>query len=303
MSITLRPERAGKRMDVFVAEETGLSRSQAQKLIEEGRALVGGSAVKSNYLVRAGDEIKITLPSKHPMDALMPEDIPVEILYRDEHIVVLNKPSDIVVYPAAGHERGTLMNGIAFHVGVPSAPGGPLRPGIVHRLDKDTSGVMVIALTDKAYYGLIEQFRERKVAKRYTALVWGRPKAEKGEIIAAIGRSRTDRKKMTTKTNRGKQARTVWEVLELLKDAALVGIRLETGRTHQIRVHFASEGHPVLGDRVYGKKTKLGHVHFPRQMLHASRLGFIHPVTGQYMEFESPLPEDMKKAIVELRDA
>jgi 23S rRNA pseudouridine1911/1915/1917 synthase len=186
-----------------------------------------------------------------------------------------------------------------------SAPGGPLRPGIVHRLDKDTSGVIVIACNNQAYYDLIEQFKKRTINRRYLALVYGNLKEDKGKILQNIGRSDSDRKKMSTRSRRGKEAVTKWKVLKRLRDATFIEVRLGTGRTHQIRVHFASIGHPVLGDRTYGKKTDVTvkgkeKIFFPRQMLHAELLGFIHPKTGEYLEFSSPLPEDMAERIREL---
>ncbi|MDP2167786.1 MAG: RluA family pseudouridine synthase [Thermodesulfovibrionales bacterium] len=301
MQLRALKEDSARRIDALVAGKTGISRSQVQRLIEEGLVTVAGKRVKPDIKVRAGDLISITIPERAPSGALIPEDIPIGIIYRDEFLVVVDKPPGMVVYPAAGHAGGTLMNALAFQTGRLNAVGGPLRPGVVHRLDKDTSGVMVVALKDNAYWGLIEQFRQRTVNKRYTAIVFGRLKGQRGEIRAGIGRSGADRKKMSVKARRAKEAHTEWVAVEGLNDATLVNIKLKTGRTHQIRVHFASIGHPVLGDRVYGKKTTLGGVSFPRQMLHAGLLGFVHPVKGEYMEFKSPLPEDMEKAISLLR--
>jgi 23S rRNA pseudouridine1911/1915/1917 synthase len=212
----------------------------------------------------------------------------------------------MVVYPAAGHSSGTLMNAVAWHSRKLASVGGPLRPGVVHRLDKDTSGIMVVALEDTAYYSLVEQFRKRTIRRRYEALVYGDLKDACGEISLKIGRSESDRKKMSTRVRRGKEAVTSWRVRERYGFATLVEAMLGTGRTHQIRVHFASLGHPVLGDSTYGRKmsldTKAGKIVFPRQMLHAELLGFIHPVSGQYMEFSAGPPDDMEKAIQTLRD-
>lgn len=288
----------GKRLDVFVSEMTGLSRSQIQKLIESGHIRIEGKKSKPNYRVRVGEKIDIEIPKKTE-GGVLPEPIPIKILYKDKDIAVIEKPPGMVVYPAPGHERGTLMNAIAYHIGIPDAPGGPLRAGIVHRLDKDTSGVMVIALTEDSYKGLIRQFKERTIHKEYLALVWGRSK-DRGVITSSIGRSISDRKKMSTRSRRAKEARTIWEVIARYGNTSLLKIKLETGRTHQIRVHFSSEGHPVLGDKVYGKKTSIGNIKFERQMLHASVLGFMHPIENKYMEFESPLPEDMKSVIEKL---
>ena len=211
------------------------------------------------------------------------------------------------MYPAAGNWSGTLLNAIAFHCERLASVGGPLRPGVVHRLDKDTSGIMVVALDDHVYYNLVEQFRKRTIKRVYKALVYGILKNDKGEIALQIGRSQSDRKKMSTTPRKGREAVTTWNVLERFKDATLVEAILKTGRTHQIRVHFATIGHPVLGDRTYGKKTFLEtgrkKIIFPRQMLHAELLGFVHPATGQYLEFRSEMPADMTEAIRSIRDS
>ncbi len=212
----------------------------------------------------------------------------------------------MVIYPAAGHSSGTLMNAIAYHSRKLASVGGPLRPGVVHRLDKDTSGVMVVALEDSAYYNLVEQFRQRSINRKYKALIYGALKRVSGEIMLKIGRSESDRKKMSTKVRRGKEAVTSWKVIERLTDATLIEAKLGTGRTHQIRVHFASIGHPVLGDKTYGKKTTLDtgkqKITFPRQMLHAELLGFTHPATGEYMEFRTEMPQDMTGIIALLKN-
>jgi 23S rRNA pseudouridine1911/1915/1917 synthase len=209
------------------------------------------------------------------------------------------------MYPAAGHDRGTLMNAVAFRCGRLASVGGPLRPGVVHRLDRDTSGLVVVALTDEAYYTLQQQFKARTITRNYLTLLYGRLKKSSGEIDAAIGRSRSDRKKMSTRTRTGKTAITRFAVLEEFAQASFVKARLATGRTHQIRVHFASIGHPVLGDRTYGGKTSLEVgkriIRIPRQMLHAETLGFIHPVTGKEMLFAAPVPEDMMEILETLR--
>jgi 23S rRNA pseudouridine1911/1915/1917 synthase len=233
--------------------------------------------------------------------------MPITILYSDEHLVVVDKPAGLVVYPSAGHEQGTLMNAVLYHCGKTASIGGPLRPGVVHRLDKDTSGVMVVALSDEAYYGLIEQFRERRINRKYRVLVYGEIKADSGTIDLEIGRSSSDRKKMSTRTRRGKEALTRWRVLKRYGAATLIEARLGTGRTHQIRVHFSALGHPVLGDRVYGKKSSLDvrrrKIVFHRQMLHAETLGFTHPVRGEQLEFSSPPPSDMEECIRQLEES
>lgn len=295
----------GERIDLYLTKKTGLTRSKIQRLINEGYILVNDKQVKQNYRLKENDVIRINLPAEEP-EGLIPEPIPIDILYRDDYIAVVNKPSNMVVYPAAGHKRGTLMNALAYHLDKLATVGGPLRPGVVHRLDKDTSGVMVIATDDSAYYDLVEQFRKRTIKRRYIALVYGSLKDDEGEIIKPIGRSERDRKKMSTVTRRAKEAVTRWKVLKRFKDATLIVVRLGTGRTHQIRVHFSSIGHPVLGDRTYGRKTELNidkkKIVFPRQMLHAETLGFRHPVTGEYMEFESEIPQDVKDVITSLSE-
>jgi 23S rRNA pseudouridine1911/1915/1917 synthase len=241
-------------------------------------------------------------------EELIPEEIPLDILYKDDSVIVVSKSANMVIYPAAGNSHGTLMNAIAHHCKKLATVGGPLRPGVVHRLDKDTSGIMVIALNDKAYYHLAEQFSKRTIKRKYLALIFGNLIENGGEIVRKIGRSDTDRKKMSTRTRRGKEAITGWKVIERFGMATLIEVKLGTGRTHQIRVHFASIGHPVLGDKTYGRKTEVfvkmrKKIVFPRQMLHARSLGFIHPLTGKHLEFSSPLPEDIMQKIEELKMA
>ncbi len=301
----IHAEDAGKRIDVVASEVTGHSRSRIQNLIEKGLLIVNGKTVKPNYKTRPFDAISISLPVEK--QTLMPEDLPVEILYKDDSIIVVNKPPGMVVYPGAGHDAGTLMNAVAYISTSLATVGGPLRPGVVHRLDKDTSGVMVIALSDDSYYDLVEQFRERTITRKYVALVFGNLRDDTGEISMRIGRSQSDRKKMSTRVRRGKEAVTRWKVLERYKTATLIEARLGTGRTHQIRVHLSSLGHPVLGDRTYGKKTAIDsgrtRIIFERQMLHAMTLGFVHPATRLYMEFVREMPEDMKNKVQQLRAA
>lgn len=293
----------GKRIDVVSSEMSGISRSQIQHLIEKGLLTVNTQRIRANYRAKLGDRISIQIQDEE--QKLLKEDLPVEVLYKDDFLIVLDKPAGMVVYPAAGHPVGTLMNAVAYKSGKLASVGGPLRPGVVHRLDKETSGVMVVALDDTAYYGLSEQFRTRTIDRKYIALVYGSLQDESGQISLRIGRSESDRKKMSTRIKRGKEALTSWKVIERLSSATLIEAKLGTGRTHQIRVHLASLGHPVLGDRTYGKKMQLEvgrkKVVFPRQMLHAEILGFIHPVKGQYMKFASELPQDMRKIIEVLR--
>lgn len=299
------PEDINERLDVLSARLFGITRSQAQKAIQQGEVRVNTAQSTANYRVRQNDVISYAEPEAQNDELLVPEKIPLKILYRDDALVVIDKPAGLVVYPAAGHRSGTLMNALAYSCPKLATVGGPLRPGVVHRLDKDTSGVMVVALDDTAYYHLVEQFRERTINRRYRTLVFNPVKGETGEIALDIGRSTADRKKMSTRTQSGKEAVTRWRVLERFQDATLIEAKLATGRTHQIRVHFAAIGHPVLGDEVYGRKTLLERgrrkIAFHRQMLHAEILGFTHPISGEYLEFASPLPDDMEKAIAELR--
>lgn len=303
-TIDIVEEEAGERIDIFLVGKTGITRSQIQKRIEKGDVLVNSKPVNQHYRIKSNDNISVA-EIEQKGEGLIQENIPITILYQDESIIVVDKPAGMVVYPAAGHSQGTLMNAVAYHCGKLAATGGPLRPGVVHRLDKDTSGVMVVALDDKAYYHLTEQFKQRTINRKYIALVYGNFIQDEGEIALKIGRSATDRKKMSTRVKTGREAVTTWKVLKRFYNATLIQAKLRTGRTHQIRVHFASIGHPVLGDRTYGKKTEVekkgsGTIRFPRQMLHAEVLGFIHPQNGEYLEFSSPLPKDMTMSIAAL---
>ncbi len=292
-----------KRLDIYVSEKIGITRSQAQKLIKDGLVLANGMPRDPGYKLKASDRIEITLPAKTD-ESLVPEELPLKILFMDEYLAVVDKPAGMVVYPAAGHTGGTLMNALAHYAPKLASIGGELRPGVVHRLDKDTSGTMVVALDDSAYYNLVEQFRDRTINRKYIALVSGDLREDSGEIALSIGRSSSDRKKMSTKTRRGKEAITRWKVLKRLQKATLIEAKLGTGRTHQIRVHCAAIGHPVLGDSTYGRKSEVEikgrKIQIPRQMLHAETLGFTHPHTGEFMEFSSPLPKDMKECIEKL---
>ncbi len=303
MNLTVNPDDPIQRLDLFVAARCGLTRSRAGKLIKEGAVEVDGTPIKASSSLRPGQKVLVNMPGPVE-DTLEPEDIPLDILYSDEHLVVVDKPSGLVVYPAAGHSNGTLMNALKARFGTLANIGGPLRPGVVHRLDKDTSGTIVVALNDKAYYYLVEQFKARTTSRTYTALINGRLTESKGTIDAPIGRSPHDRKKMSTHSRGGREALTHWRVLKEFPGASLVEVRLSTGRTHQIRVHMISIGHSVLGDRSYGKKMKVEYkskvVKFPRQMLHAATLGFDHPATGERMDFTAPMPEDMLNAITAL---
>ncbi|MGB9716322.1 MAG: RluA family pseudouridine synthase [Thermodesulfovibrionales bacterium] len=304
--ISVQQSESGIRLDIFLSKKTGITRSQIKRLIEKGNVLINGKTKSQDYKVKSGEIISINIPEEEKVE-LIPEPLPLDILYKDDYLVVVNKPPGMVVYPSAGHSHGTLMNALYYHCKRLAKVGGPLRPGVVHRLDKDTSGVMVVALNDRAYYDLIEQFRQKSVNKRYIALVYKDINEDEGEISLRIGRSLSDRKKMSTRVKEGKEAITLWRVLERFGIATLIEVRLRTGRTHQIRVHFASMGNPVLGDKTYGKKIEIEikrgiKISFPRQMLHAELLGFVHPVTGHYLEFLASLPEDMSEKLNELRE-
>jgi 23S rRNA pseudouridine1911/1915/1917 synthase len=304
-SYRVDPEISSERLDMFLSSESGLTRSRVKKLIESGAVAVNSDTkIKTSHKLRGNDEVELIIPDE-PEGILIPEDIPLEIIWEDDHIIVVNKPSGMVVYPAAGNRSGTLMNALVSRCTISASAGGPLRPGIVHRLDKETSGAMVIAKDDLSYHDLVGQFKEREIEKHYIALLSGNIKEEKGEINSAIGRSLSDRKKMSTRTKKGKEAVTLFEVIERFGPATMARIRIITGRTHQIRVHFASIGKPVLGDSTYGKKTSLriGNITIPfrRQMLHAHTIRLRHPVSGEIMEFTAPVPEDMERAVEALK--
>lgn len=296
-------EEEGERLDNFLTNRSGFTRSHIQKLIKVGLVLVNAKKEKSGYRIREGDRVDMSILDQ-PEGELLPEDIPLNIVYEDDYLIVVNKPPGMVVYPATGNTQGTMMNAVVFRYQKLSSVGAPLRPGVVHRLDKDTSGLIVIARTDDAYYSLNDQFREREVEKHYIALLYGVLKNNKGEISIPIGRSFSDRKKMSVKSKNRKEAITEYEVLRRFRTATLARIRIITGRTHQIRVHFASQGHPVLGDRTYGGKASLktgrGIIRFGRQMLHAGSIKIKHPATGEPLLLEAPLPDDIEKAIEEL---
>ncbi|MHB8827961.1 MAG: RluA family pseudouridine synthase [Syntrophales bacterium] len=306
------PEEEGVRLDLLLAGKgLGITRTRIAKLIAEGRVLVSGRPCRAGQKMKAGAEVWMEFPEASPYAAALPEDIPLIVVYEDASLIVIDKPAGMVVHPAAGHWEGTLVNALLFHCRDLSGIGGVLRPGIVHRLDKDTSGLMVAAKSDEAHLGLAGQFKRHEVKKTYQAVVYGLPAAEAGRIEAAVGRHPSDRKKMSTKSKRGRSAITVWRIREHYGEAALLDVDIETGRTHQIRVHLADLGYPVVGDPLYGKPGRSNAVkdavvrrlmkHFPRQALHAWRLSFCHPATGEKMEFFSPLPEDMEELCVFLR--
>jgi 23S rRNA pseudouridine1911/1915/1917 synthase len=288
----------GERLDSFVAEMLeSLSRSSVKLLNDQDKIKVNGKSVKASYRVHEGDEIMVVIPEPHSID-IKPQDLPLKILYQDEDVVVLDKAKGMVVHPAHGNWDNTLVNALMFHVRDLSGINGELRPGIVHRLDKDTSGVMMAAKNDAAHRSLAEQIRVHSINREYIALVHGNIKENLGSIDAPIGRSQADRKKMSV-TADGRPAVSNYEVMERFGAYTLVKVKLLTGRTHQIRVHFAYIQHPVVGDAVYGSGKK--HFNLTSQALHAYLLGFIHPRSGEYMEFTCPLPEYFERILAELR--
>ena len=292
------------RIDRFIAEESeDLSRSYIQKLISEGNLLVNGKSVKSNYKVRYDDDICLFIPDNLQPE-ILPENIPLEVEYEDSDLLVINKPKGMVVHPAAGHYSGTLVNALMYHCEDLSGINGVLRPGIVHRIDKDTSGLLVCAKNDFAHSSLSEQLKDHSITRRYQAIVCGTFKEMTGTVDAPIGRSSNDRKLMAVNAKNGKNAVTHYTVLKNFSKYSHVECRLETGRTHQIRVHMKSINHPLLGDVVYGGKLseyKLDGKPLEGQTLHAGILGFVHPRTGKYMEFESPLPEYFTRLLETLK--
>jgi len=306
-SFTAPDEYAGKRVDIAIAEHIpSISRSRIRKLIDKGLVLVDGEPIKASKKLCGGEEIELSLPSAETIDA-EPEDIEVEIVFEDDDIVIVNKPSGMVVHPGSGTSRGTLVNALLFKCSNLSDIGGAIRPGIVHRLDKDTSGIMVVAKNDATHRSLVEQFQERTVEKTYIAIVAGRLKAAKGEFSDPIGRHPKDRIKMSTKSKRGKESLTLWNVVERFNGASLVEVNPKTGRTHQIRVHFKDSGYPLLGDKLYGPRkyntpfiqklsAKLG-----RHALHAFSIRFTNPTSSMPVYFEAPIANEMIEIISELR--
>ena len=299
--VVFTAEEKGQRLDVFVVERfPELSRSHVQKLIEQGNVLVDGSVRKANYKLRGGEAVQVTVPQAEPI-SVEPEDIPLDILYEDKDIIVVNKARGMVVHPASGVYSGTLVNALLYHCQDLSGINGEIRPGIVHRLDKDTSGVMVCAKNDTAHLDLAEQIRTKTAHRTYWAIVHGNIKEEAGIIKGDIGRHPTDRKKMAIVRENGKPAVTHFKVLERFGEYTLVECQLETGRTHQIRVHMTSIGHPLVNDPKYGPK-KTSPFAINGQALHSLQLTLTHPVTKEEMTFTAPLPTDMEKILTGLRN-
>lgn len=284
-----------ERLDAYLAKELDeVSRSYIQKLIKENLVYVNDKHMKSSYLVKEGDFIKVNLPEPKKLE-IVPEDIPIDIVYEDKDVAIINKSQDMVVHPAPGNYTGTLVNALIFHIDNLSSINGIIRPGIVHRLDKDTSGLLIIAKNDNAHRILSENLKERNIKRVYMALVHGVLSNDEGTINAPIGRHGTDRKKMAVTQKNSKEAITHYKVLDRYNNYTLIEVKLETGRTHQIRVHMAHINHPVVGDPVYSKgKNEFG---LDKQMLHAYKLGFLHPSTGEYMEFKTDLPEYFKNIL------
>ena len=298
MELKIDAVAAGLRLDKAVADLTELSRGLANEQIKNGQILVNGEAKKAKYAVKEGDIISYEVPEPGVVEYVA-EDLPLEIVYQDEDVAVVNKPQGMVVHPSAGHTSGTLVNALMYHIKDLSGINGVLRPGIVHRIDKDTSGLLMIAKNDQAHLALADELKDKKSLRKYWAIVHGNLPNDRGVIEAPIGRSEKDRKKQAV-TAKGKPALTRFQVLERFGDYTLVELQLETGRTHQIRVHMAYIGHPVAGDEVYGpRKTWKGH----GQFLHARTLGFTHPRTGEVLEFTAEAPAIFLETLEKLRKA
>lgn len=298
MELKIDAATAGLRLDKAVADLTELSRGLANEQIKNGQILVNGEAKKAKYAVKEGDVISYEVPEPEVVEYVA-EDLPLEIVYQDEDVAVVNKPQGMVVHPSAGHTSGTLVNALMYHIKDLSGINGVLRPGIVHRIDKDTSGLLMIAKNDQAHLALADELKDKKSLRKYWAIVHGNLPNDRGVIEAPIGRSEKDRKKQAV-TAKGKPALTRFQVLERFGDYTLVELQLETGRTHQIRVHMAYIGHPVAGDEVYGpRKTLKGH----GQFLHARTLGFTHPRTGEVLEFTAEAPAIFLETLEKLRKA
>lgn len=297
-SFAVNDEDTGKRLDVYLTEQVEeLTRSYIQKLIAESMATVNSQPARANCRLKPGDLVSLNVPELVPLEVVA-EPVPLDIYYEDADVVVVNKPRGMVVHPAEGNYSGTLVNALLYHCRDLSGINGVLRPGIVHRIDKDTSGLIVAAKNDAAHASLAQQFKDRQVNRRYLALVHGRVREKKGEVDAPIGRDPKDRQKMAVIQRNGKQAITTYRVIGRYHGYTYLDLKLKTGRTHQIRVHMAFIGHPVVGDPKYGPTR--AHFNLDGQFLHAELLGFNHPVSGQYLEFKAPLPEVLQHVLDQL---
>lgn len=297
-SIKLTVEENGKeRLDSYLAARMeGVSRSYIQRIIDEGNVLVNGKPAKRNYRMAAGDEVIFEMPEVRPLD-VKPESIPLDVVYEDDDLLIVNKPSGMVVHPAPGNYSGTLVNALLAHCESLSGINGVYRPGIVHRIDKDTTGLLAVAKNERAHRELARQLKDHNISRKYIALVGGIIEEDGGIVDAPIGRNPVNRKKMAVVAKNSRKAVTHFSVIKRYSRFTLLELRLETGRTHQIRVHMAYIGHPVVGDPVYGKEGELGS---EGQLLHAAELGFIHPVKGVYMKFEAPVPEKFQQILNQL---
>jgi len=308
ISLTISEENRDHRIDTFLATQIeALTRSRVQELVKRGFVQVNGQSPKTSYRLKKGDLVTLSIPPVQPC-MLEPEPVQFALIHEDPSLIVLNKPPGLVIHPAPGHQRGTLVHGLLQHCRDLSGVGGVMRPGIVHRLDKDTSGLLVVAKNDRAHLFLAQQFKAGTVAKEYLAVVHGRMKTPRGDIDLAIGRHPKKRKEMTVLVSGGRRSVTHWEKLRDLGNRfSLLRVSPKTGRTHQIRVHLSHLGHPIVGDPLYGYKKRVWKKHFPtesgilplikRQMLHAQTLGFVHPDGGAYCRFEAPVPPDMEELI------
>lgn len=286
------------RSDSYISESTGLTRSFVKKLFDGGLVRINGSPAKASAKLKPGDEIELEIPAPKEAEAL-PQDIPLDVVYEDDDVLVVNKPRGMVVHPAAGNEDGTLVNAVMYRCGDSlSAIGGVLRPGIVHRIDKDTTGLLAVAKNNAAHLALSDQLRDRSLSRTYYALVHGNIKEDSGVVDAPIGRSPADRKKMAVVPG-GREAVTDFVVVERFGNYTLVRCKLRTGRTHQIRVHMRHIGHPIVGDKTYGVRNE--EFNLEGQLLHAGEIGFIHPSTGEKISFSAPLPEDFARVLEVLR--
>ncbi len=310
--LTAEPHHAGIRLDQFISDGKSCSRNLAAVLVKKGVIRVNGRLVKPSLKIKAGDTVSGCIPTESPR-VPEPEAMPLVVLYSDQHLVVINKPPGMVVHPAPGHDHGTVVNALLYHYPEIRAVGENDRPGIVHRLDRDTSGALVAARSSEAFNKLSAMFASREISKRYLTLIYGTPKEDNGTIRLPIGRHRAHRKKMSINSEKSRPAETRWRVLKSFGDASLLDVTIKTGRTHQIRVHCAAAKTPVVGDDTYGSRWTRKPVHFqdktifrllnkaPRQMLHAWKLGFIHPVTGKMIRVTAPMAADMKALLRDIK--